>query len=184
MKIICINRHDGLDELTIKPDTALLVNNKPLFIPHFTNDLRCTPCLLLRISRLGRNIESRFASRYYDAIAIGLDFVAYDKVAESRAKGMSLDTWIGFDGSMAIGKWSDRLGNMTLIHNGQAVINIGQYVCSPDDAIAKASQYFKLGTGDIIAIAAETEPIRMDIDDHVEIMSQDSELPLLAMNIK
>ena len=191
MKIVCISKFNGTIEVDIKPDTAMLVNNKPLFIPNFTNDLRCVPCLLLRINRLGRNIASRFAYRYYDALTIGLDFRAYDRIQQARSQCNTLSPWLAFDGSLAIGQWIEKdnesevlLPSVSIRQNEQSIWNSGiaTWVYAIDDAIALASSYFKLAQGDIIAIAADTDFIPLKINDCIEIGNETDKL--IRMNIK
>lgn len=191
MKIVCISKHNGTIELHLKPDTAMLINNKPLFIPDFTNDLRSLPCLILRISRLGRNIAARFGARYFDATTVGLDFRAYDRLNEARTNRQSLSPWVAFDGSLALGNWqpvaNGIVNDIELRLNGSAVwqSRSSNWVCRPEEAIAMASSYFKLAQGDWIAIAADTQPQQLEINDHIEIVSTTEEnTNLLRMNIK
>lgn len=195
MKIISISRYNNQLEIQLKPETALLVNNKPLFIPQFTDDVRCRVCLLARISRLGRNIEQRFASRYYDATALGIDFMAYDRLAEARRQGLSVAPWIAFDNSLAISQWTDKdereyqnlIFTINRLNNGELVnkLHIDGFEYSLTEAIAQVSQYFKLCTGDIVAVSSDIEPIKMNIDTQISInQEQGIEESIISMNIK
>ena len=107
MKIIGFVYHDGETEMVLKGDSCLLNGRKPLFIPDWTTDLGVTECLILRVSRLGKEIAPKFASRYYDAVAPGADFVAQDVLREVQSAGRSWTQALGFDYSLAIGEWSE-----------------------------------------------------------------------------
>ena len=85
MKIIGITYYDGSENIVLKSDSSLLVNRKPLFVPERVTDLQALPCIVLRVSRLGKCIAPRFASRYYDAVAAGVDFFAADLLREAKA---------------------------------------------------------------------------------------------------
>lgn len=105
MKIIGFTYHNGQTELVMKGDSSLLNNRKPMFIPDWTHRLCATPGIVLRVSRLGKNIAPRFADRYYDAVAPCLDFVAQDMLESARQNGRSQTTAIAFDFSFSIGDW-------------------------------------------------------------------------------
>ncbi len=78
--------------MVLKGDSSLLVNRKPFFVPDWSRDIRVTPCQVVRISRLGKNMEARFAARYYDGIACGLNLQAADYVADGDyVRGFAFD---------------------------------------------------------------------------------------------
>ena len=62
----------------MKPDSSLLINNKPFFIPDFSNEIHYETEIVLKISRLGKNIQKKFANRYYESVSVGIDFTARD----------------------------------------------------------------------------------------------------------
>ncbi len=185
MKIICLTTADNgncsavssespLSEIVVKPETALLVNNKPLYIPHFTNDLRALPCLAIRISRLGRNIEQRFASRYYDAIATSMSFRAYDRLQQALQNKLQQSQWDAFDNSFAISKWAeiqntDGGQSYNIVKNDTVLTANAEALTTPEKAIEIVSRYFKLCTGDIIAINMTDRYIPLSINDIVQI---------------
>lgn len=115
MKIVCIGRNyaDHARELGneppaepvffMKPDTALLRNNQPFFMPDFSQELHHEVEVVLRICRLGRHIEPRFAHRYYDAITVGIDFTARDLQRQCAQQGLPWEKAKAFDGSAPIG---------------------------------------------------------------------------------
>lgn len=122
--------------MVMKGDSSLLVNRKPFFIPGWSEDVRMTPCVVLRVSRLGKNIAARFASRYYDAVALGVNMQAADFVVKNDwTKGWA------FDYSLVVGTFvaPDNLDEQdTLI--------------SFDEAIQRVSEVMTIRQGDMIFI--------------------------------
>ena len=114
MKIICIGRNfaDHAEELGndkpsapvifLKPDTALLRNNDPFFIPDFSKEIHHEIELVIKITRLGKNIQPKFAHKYYDEIGLGIDFTARDVQFELREKGLPWEKAKAFDSSAAV----------------------------------------------------------------------------------
>lgn len=101
MKIIGLTYYNGVHQYTMKCDASLLNQRKPFFLPDWSNDIRYIPCTVIRISRLGKCIESRFAERYYDAWASGLDFIAHDWIEKEYARATA------FDNSLCVGEWQE-----------------------------------------------------------------------------
>ncbi|KAA6300231.1 MAG: Ureidoglycolate lyase, partial [Candidatus Ordinivivax streblomastigis] len=87
----------------MKPDSAILKNGNPFFIPDFSNEVHYETEVVVRICKLGKNIALRFAPRYYDAVTVGIDFTARDLQRELRRKGNPWELCKGFDSSAAIG---------------------------------------------------------------------------------
>src|SRR5574339_601638 len=85
-----------------KPDTALLLNNSPFYYPDFSQDVHHEVELVLRICKEGKNIEEKFAHKYYDAIGVGIDFTARDLQQKAKEKGLPWDIAKGFNGSAPI----------------------------------------------------------------------------------
>ena len=145
MKIIGFVYRDGKAEMVLKGDSCLLNGRKPLFIPDWTNALGVTECLILRVSRLGKEISPKFADRYYDAVAPGADFVAMDKLQEAQAQGQPWTQAIAFDYSLAIGEWiNNDMSATTLLHD--------ELIISPEEAISRASKVMTIRQGDLIYI--------------------------------
>jgi 2-keto-4-pentenoate hydratase/2-oxohepta-3-ene-1,7-dioic acid hydratase in catechol pathway len=90
-----------------KPDTALIRNNAPFYHPEFSKDIHHEVELVLRISKEGKNIEPKFASKYFDAIGIGIDFTARDIQTKLKEKGLPWEKAKAFDNSAAVGKFID-----------------------------------------------------------------------------
>ena len=117
MKIICVGRNyaDHVKELGnketeapvlfLKPKTALLLDNKPLFYPEFTNDLHYECELVLRVSKNGKYIKEKFAHNYIDAISLGIDFTARDLQQKQKEKGLPWEIAKAFDHSAAVGSF-------------------------------------------------------------------------------
>lgn len=141
---------EGEWEMVLKGDSCLLNGRKPMFIPDWTNELGMTPCIILRVSRLGKEIAPRFADRYYDAIAPGADFAALDKLRQAQATGSSWTPAIAFDYSLAIGEWEEA--------QFDEVLCTQEWVMSPEEAIAEASRWMTIRQGDLIYIQAKQAP--------------------------
>lgn len=114
MRIFAIGRNyaDHIKELNnerpvepvifTKPDTALIRNNEPFYYPEFSKDIHYEVELVLRIAKEGKNIEEKFASRYFDSIGIGIDFTARDLQQKAKEKGLPWDIAKGFNGSAPV----------------------------------------------------------------------------------
>lgn len=137
-------------EMVLKGDSCLLNGRKPMFMPDWTNELGVTECLILRVSRLGKEIAEKFANRYYDAVAPGADFVAMDKLREAQANGRPWTEALAFDYSLAIGTFSDERLAMS-----------GDYVLTPEEAIVEASKVMTIRQGDLIYIHKRCAPKRV-----------------------
>ncbi len=171
MKIICIGRNyaahiDELDNVRpdepvifIKPDTAIAQSNLPFFIPEFSNEVHHEVEVLVRINRIGKHIQSKFAHKYYDQIGLGIDFTARDIQQQLKSKGLPWEKAKAFDGSAFVGKWFDKstLGDLgklafSLQKNGEVVqaADTSLMLWSIDEIIAYVSKYFTLKIGDMI----------------------------------
>ena len=102
MKIIGFSEINGAVQMVLKCDSSMLVNRKPFFIPDWSEDVRVTPCVVLRVSRLGKNIGAKFAMRYYDAVAPAFNIHAADILAQ----GDWVKAW-GFDYALPLGSFID-----------------------------------------------------------------------------
>lgn len=139
-------------EIVLKGDSCLLNGRKPLFVPDWTSELGVTDCLILRVSRLGKEIEPRFAKRYFDAVAPGADFVAMDIKRQAMKEGTPWTKALAFDYSLAIGEWLE-YDDTTSVEMPQADL-----VISLEDAISEASKLMTIRQGDLIYIQAKSEP--------------------------
>lgn len=126
MKIICIGRNytDHIAELEnerpldpvvfLKPDTSILLKKQPFFIPEFSNEVHHEVELLVKITKVGKHIDKKFAHKYYDEIGLGIDFTARDLQQQLKEKGLPWEKAKAFDGAALIGafvpksKFTDR----------------------------------------------------------------------------
>jgi len=174
MKIICIglNYRDHIEEFRggdtvveepiffLKPDAALLRNNDPFYIPNFSKDLHYECELVVKINRIGKSIEERFAHRYYSEVGLGIDFTARDLQREAMAKGMPWERAKAFDHSAALSLKFVPLSELGDINNLNFELDINgesrQVGCSAnmlfsvDRIIAYVSSYMTLKIGDLI----------------------------------
>jgi len=173
MKIIGFLYRDGRAEMVLKGDSCLLNGRKPFFVPEWTKELGVTDCMIVRVSRLGKEIAPKFASRYYDAVAPGADFIALDIAREAQADGRPWTRAIDFDYSLAIGEWTEvkSEGMKELKSEGMKEL-MSELILSPEEAIAEASKVMTIRQGDLIYIQAKQAPrivhkeeiIRVEID--------------------
>ncbi|PIB35140.1 2-hydroxyhepta-2,4-diene-1,7-dioate isomerase [Reichenbachiella sp. 5M10] len=170
MKILAIGRNyvehikelnnERPDEPVVfsKPDTALLRNNDAFYYPDFTQDIHHEVELVIRICKVGKNIEEKYAHKYYDQFAIGIDFTARDLQSKLKAKGLPWDLAKGFNGSAPISEFRSTEGynlrdlNFSLKIDGQEVQNgnTSHMMFDVDFIISYVSQYFTLKKGDLI----------------------------------
>ena len=171
MKLICIGRNytAHIKELEnekpkdpvvfLKPDTAILLKKQPFFIPDFSNDVHHEVEILVKINKVGKHIDKKFASKYYDEIGLGIDFTARDLQNELKAKGLPWEKAKAFDGAAVIGKWVSKnnfnnIDDINFSLNKNDVIvqqgNTNLMLWKIDELIEYVSKYFTLKIGDII----------------------------------
>ena len=160
-----------------KADSAVLKDHKPFFIPDHMGRIDYETEIVVRISKLGKNISERFAHRYYDAVTVGIDFTARELQKKLRSEGKPWDLCKGFDGSAALGEWVslDKFRDIQAIHfhldiNGNTVQEgcTSDMLYRVDQLIAYISQYFTLKTGDIFYTGTPAGVGPVHIDDHLE----------------
>lgn len=170
MKIICIGRNyvDHITELGndrpdnpvifMKPDTAVLRNNEPFYIPDYSQEVHYECELLVKIKKEGKSIDAEFAHKYYDEIGLGIDFTARDIQSELKAKGLPWERAKAFNGSAPISEFIP-LGKQDLAQTrfelklNDNIVQSGDtslMLWSVDELIAYVSRFFTLKTGDII----------------------------------
>lgn len=171
MKIVCIGRNyaEHAKELNnnipsepiifLKPKTALLLDEKPLYYPEYTNDLQYECELVIKMSKNGKYIQEKFARNYYNAMTLGIDFTARDIQQKQKEKGLPWEIAKAFDGSAAVGRFvpiepDTMMQNLNFILkiNGETkqVGNTADMLFSIDKIIAYTSQFFTLNIGDLI----------------------------------
>lgn len=137
--------------MVLKGDSCLLNGRKPFFMPEGASEIGMTPCLILRVSRLGKEIALKFADRYYDAFAPGADFIALDKAREAQAQGKPWTQALAFDYSLALGEWTE------VKSEGMKEL-MSELILSPEEAIVEASRVMTIRQGDLIYIQAKQSP--------------------------
>ena len=170
MKIICIGRNYAkhIEELAnerpdnpvvfLKPDSAILPNKNPFFIPTFSNDVHYEVEVLVKINKVGKHIATRFAHKYYDEIGLGIDFTARDIQQKCKEKGLPWEKAKAFDGSAVIGDFYNKsnfdLENLAFkLFKNDIIVQDGNtksMLWKIDELISYVSQYFTLKKGDII----------------------------------
>lgn len=160
------------------PETAMLKDGRPFFIPDYADPCSVRPALVLRISRLGRYVSERFARRYYDAVTVGAAFCADRLFERCRRDGLPWDMAIGFDSSAVVGSFlplgdgkpfvcpdfSMNVGNKTLTIAG----NEANLPFSPEAVLAHVSQYSMLRRGDLLFYVLPATPVVVSPDVHIE----------------
>ena len=171
MKIICVGRNyvEHIEELNnsvptepvlfLKPDTAILLKKQAFFIPEFSNNVHHEVEILVKINRVGKHIDKKFAHKYYDEIGLGIDFTARDLQQQLKDNGLPWEKAKGFDGAAVIGKFLPKSTfetidaiDFSLEKNGKEVQkgNTSLMLWKIDALIENISKYFTLKIGDVI----------------------------------
>ena len=197
MKIICIGRNYAkhIEELQnerpdepvifMKPDTAIVLKKFPFVIPEFTNDVHHEIEVIVKISKVGKYIEPKFAHKYYDEISVGIDFTARDVQQKLKDKGLPWEKAKAFDGSAVIGDFIDKkvfnsVENLKfeLTNNGKSVQkgDSALMLWKIDEIISYVSQYFTLKIGDIIFTGTPEGVAAVKPDDVLEGFLEEQKL--------
>jgi len=197
MKIFCVGRNyvahaeelgnDVPDEPVIfmKPKSAMLQPHAPFYYPEFTNELHYECELVLRISKNGKYIQDKFASKYYDAITAGIDFTARDIQTELKAKGLPWEKAKSWDNSAVIGKWVPLselknkkdisfglYKNKELVQKGSSASMIHDF----DSIVAYISNYFSVNIGDVIFTGTPAGVGEVVVGDELEGVLEDTSM--------
>ncbi len=188
MKIICVGRNYAAhaQELNnpvpskpvifLKPETALLKNNRDFYFPLFSKDIHHEIELIVRICKEGKYVEEKFAENYYDQIGLGVDFTARDIQQQSKEKGLPWELAKAFDSSAPISELFDKDNfpdlkkvHFTLEKNGQKVQSghTANMIFSIEQLIAFVSQYITLRKGDILFTGTPAGVGPIHIGDHL-----------------
>ncbi len=197
MKIICIGRNytEHIAELQnerptepvvfLKPDSAVLLKQHPFVIPEFSDDIHHEIEIIVRINKVGKYIDAKFAHKYYDEISVGIDFTARDLQQKLKDKGLPWEKAKAFDGSAVIGDFLSKknfnsLENITfeLTNNGETVQkgNTANMLWKIDELIAYVSQYFTLKIGDIIFTGTPAGVAKVNPNDVLEGFLEENKL--------
>lgn len=201
MKIICVGlnyklhnkemdsslyKEDNDPILFMKPESALLKEGNPFFIPDFSNEIHYEAELVVKISRVGKNIAERFAHRYYDDITVGIDFTARDLQRKQIEYGFPWEVSKAFDNSAVIGgfvskeKYLKPLNNLSFsLFKNEKMVQQGEVsdmIHSVDKIIAYASRFYTLKVGDLIYTGTPSGVGRVEVDDHLTGFIEDEKL--------
>lgn len=203
MKIICIGRNyvDHAKELNnpvpkepvffMKPDTALIQSRNPFIYPSFSNDIHHEIELVVKISKIGKHIEERFAHKYYEEISVGVDFTARDVQQQCKEKGLPWEKAKAFDGSAPTGKFVNISEindinnlNFSLQINGETKQkgNTKDMLFNINQIIAYVSQFVTLKIGDYIFTGTPAGVGPIKIGDKLDCFLEDKKL--LSFNVK
>ena len=161
----------------MKPDSALLKNNKPFYIPDFSQELHYETELIVKFNRLGKNIDSKFSERYYAEIGLGVDFTARDLQRKLKAEGKPWEISKAFDNSAVIGNFLpvSELGEIQKISfrldiNGKTVQNgnSNDMIFPINELVSYVSRFFTIKIGDILFTGTPAGVGKVEIGDRLE----------------
>ena len=197
MKIICVGRNyvEHIKELNneapedpvlfLKPDTAILLKKQPFFIPEFSNEVHHEVEILVKIKRIGKHIDRKFAHKYYDEIGLGIDFTARDLQSKLKEKGLPWEKAKAFDGAAVVGSFLSKSDfkdidniNFRLEKNGkvQQTGNTSLMLWKIDTLIEYISKYFTLKIGDIIFTGTPSGVAKVNSNDILKGFIEEKEL--------
>ena len=196
MKIICIGRNyaDHVAEMNsetpksplffIKPDTALLLKNRPFFIPDFSNEIHHEVEIVVRICKMGKHIQSKFAHKYYNQIGLGVDFTARDIQQQCIINGNPWEIAKAFDHSAVLSEFINvnpseiQNINFSLKINDKTVqkSNTGFMIFKVDEIIAYISKFVTLRIGDLIYTGTPSGIGKVNIGDHLQGFIEDKKM--------
>lgn len=197
MKIICIGRNykehakefdNPVPEKPIfflKPQSALLLKNRPFFYPDYSNDIQYETELVIKICKLGKNIQEKFANTYYNEIGIGIDFTARDLQRECKAKGLPWEISKAFDYSAPISSFISKsdfydINNLDFYLNINSKLvqkgNSSDMIFTFDRIISYVSKFLTLKTGDLIFTGTPAGVGSVKINDLLEVYLEDKKM--------
>ena len=197
MKIICIGRNytNHIEELKnekpsepvifMKPDSAVLLKQHPFVIPEFSEDIHHEIEIVVKINKVGKYIEPKFAHKYYDEISVGIDFTARDLQTKLKEKGLPWEKAKAFDGSAVIGDFLPKsifssVENITfeLTNNAKTVQrgNTSLMLWKIEELISYVSQFFTLKIGDVIFTGTPAGVAAVKPNDVLEGFLEDKKL--------
>ncbi len=197
MKIICVGRNyaahiEELDSerpkepvLFLKPDSAVILKNNPFIIPEFSNDVHYEVEVLVKIKKIGKYIDQKFAHKYYDEIGLGIDFTARDVQQQLKDKGLPWEKAKAFDGAALLGNFLSKkeFKNVDDLHfqlsqNGEVKQNghTALMLWKIDALIEYISKYFTLKIGDIIFTGTPAGVGKVNPNDELKGFLEEKEL--------
>src|SRR4028119_1613458 len=200
MKIFCVGRNyvahaqelgNEVPEepiIFMKPKSALLQTHTPFYYPEFTNELHYECELVLRIAKNGKYIQEKFASKYYDAVTVGIDFTARDIQNELKEKGLPWEKAKAWDNSAVIGKWVPLTGvknkkdinfcmykNKEIVQQRTSALMINSF----DSIVSYISNYFSVNIGDLVFTGTPAGVGECVVGDELEGFMEDDSMFLM-----
>lgn len=197
MKIICVGRNYAahIEELSnerpkdpvlfLKPDTAILLKKQPFFIPDFSDNVQHEVELIVKINKVGKHIQKKFAHKYYSEVGLGIDFTARDLQSQLKEKGLPWEKAKSFDGSAVISNFVQKntLSNLeelnfrlekndTVVQSGNTALMLWKI----DDLIEYISKYFTLKIGDVIFTGTPAGVSKVNSNDRLKGFIEDVEM--------
>lgn len=166
----------------MKPETAIIRNNQDFYYPDFSTDLHYETEFVVKINQVGKNIQEKFAYRYYDEVTVGIDFTARDLQRKCKEEGLPWEVAKAFDGSAPIGKFlpKEKFENINNINfslklNGEnrQQGNTGEMIFSIDKLIAYVSRFVTLKIGDLLFTGTPAGVGAVKIGDHLQSFIED-----------
>lgn len=203
MKLICVGRNYAahIEELSnevpkdpvifLKPDTSILLKKQPFFIPDFSDNVHYEVEVLVKINRIGKYIDEKFAHKYYNEIGIGIDFTARDIQEECKKNGLPWERAKGFDGSAQISNefinkelliLNDINFSLSLNNSIMQAGNSKNMIFSFDQIISYISKYYTLRAGDLIYTGTPSGVGRVERGDSLSCFINSNEM--LKVNVK
>lgn len=204
MKIICVGRNyaahakelnNAVEEepvIFMKPETALIPAKQPFFLPSFSTDVHYETELVIRINKVGKNIEEKFAHRYYDEITLGIDFTARDVQQKLKTKGLPWELAKGFDGSAPVGQFKSLQQfrksindlNFRMMLNGEVkqTGHTADMIFNVDKIISFVSGFYTLKIGDLIFTGTPQGVGPVKAGDVIEALLEDE--PVLSLKVR
>jgi 2-keto-4-pentenoate hydratase/2-oxohepta-3-ene-1,7-dioic acid hydratase in catechol pathway len=184
-KELNFNEKPEVPVIFMKPETALLKENKAFYLPEFSKNVHYETEVIVRISKMGKNIAEKFASRYYDAIGLGIDFTARDLQENLKSKGLPWEISKGFDNSAPVSNFVpvtnfDNINalSFSLNINGIEVQqgNTRDMIFKIDTLVSYISKFFTLKTGDLIFTGTPVGVGPVKIGDHLEAFLENEKM--------
>ena len=197
MKIIAIGRNyaehakelnnpvPGVPVIFMKPETALLKDNKPFYHPDFSNDIHHEIEIVIKISKEGKHISEKFAGNYFEEVALGVDFTARDIQSIHKEKGLPWELAKAFDGSAPVSKFLPK-AQFADLHNLNFKLDVNEQtrqsgntsfmLFSFEYIIAFVSQYITLKKGDLIFTGTPQGVAKVNVGDRLEGYIEDEKL--------
>lgn len=169
----------------MKPDTALLREGEPFYLPDFSSQVHYEAEVVVRICKMGKNIAKQFASRYYDAVGLGIDFTARDLQNKFKQDGQPWDLCKGFDNSAPISRFvpKEKLPNFDNLHfhlmlNGEKVQDgcTADMFFHVDDIISYVSKFVTLKVGDVVFTGTPEGVGPVKVGDHLEAFLENEKM--------